>query len=132
MSPNRKSPTNTPRSGAYKKAVAAATPYQRILFFAIGALGFVAIFVIGLWLTLELPSVARWVIQFLFAITFIYGYTYRLGASLGIISREKDQTLETAFIQHPLSYYLMKGLSLMWLLFIIGFFILIVGGAFSH
>jgi len=102
----------------------------QLLFFLVGAAGFILIFIIGLWLTLALPTVARWFTQGLLTVAYIYGYTFRLGAMLGIIPKEKIGILETSLVQHPLSYYLMKGISLLWLLFIIGFFVLIVGGTF--
>ena len=101
----------------------------RILFFLLGAVGFVLIFSLGLWLTVDMPSVAPWIIQALVTIVFIYGFTYRLGIWLGILP-EKIGALEMAAIRHPLSYYVMSGISLICLLFTIGFFILIVGGTY--
>ncbi len=115
MSPDRKSPPSK---------------RTRILFALLGAVGFVLVFVVGLWVTVELPTVAQWFTQGLITVAYIYGYTYRFGAMLGIIPQEKLGSLETAAVQHPLSYYVIHGLSMIWLLFIIVFFILIVGGTF--
>ena len=103
---------------------------RQILFFLIGAMGFMGVFILGLWLTLGFPAAARWLVQGMLILAYIYGYTFRLGYILGIIPKEKMGILETSVVSHPLSYYLFKGISLMWLSLIILFFVIVVGGTY--
>lgn len=80
------------------------------------------IFIVGLWLTFELPVVLRWFSQSLIAIAYIWGYFVRFSG--------KFSDFETSIVQHPLSYYVVHGISLIWLLVIIVAFVLITGGTY--
>lgn len=95
---------------------------DRILFFLIGIVGFVVVFIVGLWLTFELPAFLRWFSQGLIAIAYIWGFVVRFSG--------KFSDFETSIVQHPLSYYVVHGISLIWLLVIIVVFVLITGGTY--
>lgn len=96
---------------------------DRILFFLIGIVGFVVVFIVGLWLTFELPVLLRWFSQGLIVIGYIWAYSARFRGG-------KFSDFETSIVQHPLSYYVVHGISLIWLLVIIVVFVLITGGTY--